>query len=152
MYINKQEKGDRPYHRLIAFQKTAKQLFGENFSMNAAVAFFQDHQVQLTDARSGNFPLAIVHEMVKAQNKRKSEPRRTMAECMAIANGVIEARIAKHEGKYYISTPKLPLRTFIASANNRALYNELYRVRDLVLAAMSDEEVAAKSVEYKSDF
>lgn len=120
--------------------------------MNAVVAFFQEHQVQLTDARSGHFPLAIVHEMAKAQNKRTSQPRRTMNECKAIANGVIEAAIAKHEGKYYISTPKLPMRTFIASGNIRSLYNELHCVRDLVLAAMSDKEVADKAAEYKSSF
>ena len=120
--------------------------------MITATSFFQEHQVQLTDARSGHFPIAIAHEMAKAQNKRKSEPRRYMADCMAIANGLIEAAIAKHEGKYYISTPKLPLRTFIASGNIRSLYNELYRVRDLVLAAMSDKEVAAKAAEYKSSF
>ena len=119
--------------------------------MNAAIAFFQKHQIQLTDARSGHFPLAIVHEMAK-QNKRKSEPRRTMAECMAIANGIIDARIVKDEGKYFISTPALPLRVFISRGSIRALYNELLDIQALVLAAMSDAEVSAKAAEYKSDF
>lgn len=118
----------------------------------SAIAFFQEHQVQLTDARRGYFPLAVVHEMAKAQNKRKSEPRRTMAECLAIANGVIEARIVKDEGKYFISTPKLPLRVFISRGSIRALYNELHEIRDLVLAAMSDAEVATKANEYKASF
>ena len=116
-----------------------------------SVSFFQDHQIQLTDARRGNFPLAIVHEMAKA-NKRTSQPRRTMTECLAIANGVVEARIVKDEGKYFISTPKLPLRVFISRGSIRALYNELHEIRDLVLAAMSDAEVATKAAEYKSDF
>ena len=118
--------------------------------MNAAIAFFQDHQIQLTDARRGNFPLAIVHEMAKA-NKRTSQPRRTMTECLAIAKH-IEAKIVKDEGKYFISTPKLPLRCFISRGSIRALYNELHEIRDLVLAAMSDAEVATKAAEYKSDF
>jgi hypothetical protein len=131
------------------FQKS-KQLW-RNLNMNAAIAFFQDHQIQLTDARRGNFPLAVVHEMAK-QNKRKSEPRRTMAECMAIANGVIEARIVKDGGKYFISTPKLPLRVFISRGSIRALYNELHEIRDLVLAAMSDADVATKANEYKASF
>ena len=119
--------------------------------MNAAIAFFQKHQIQLTDARSGHFPLAIVHEMAKA-NKRTSQPRRTMTECLAIANGIIDARIVKDEGKYFISTPALPLRVFISRGSIRALYNELLDIQALVLAAMSDAEVSAKAAEYKSDF
>ena len=115
-----------------------------------SVSFFQDHQIQLTDARRGNFPLAIVHEMAKA-NKRTSQPRRTMTECLAIAKH-IDARIVKDEGKYFISTPALPLRVFISRGSIRALYNELLDIQALVLAAMSDAEVSAKAAEYKSDF
>jgi hypothetical protein len=95
------------------------------------------------------------HAMVKASTPRKTQIKRGIEECMAIANGLTQAQICENEGKYYISTPKLPLRMFVCKALKRdktALYNQLLDIQAIVIKAMSDEEVFAKAAEYKSSF
>lgn len=95
------------------------------------------------------------HAMVKASAPRKTAIKRGIEECMAIANGLIQAQICENEGKYYVSTPKLPLRMFVCKAlkkDKTALYNQLLDIQALVIKAMTNEEVFALSTEYKSDF
>ena len=84
------------------------------------------------------------HAMVKASAPRKTAIKRGIEECMAIANGFIQAEICENEGKYYVSTPKLPLRMFVCKALKRdktALYHKLLEMQALVLQAMSDDEI-----------
>ena len=95
------------------------------------------------------------HQMVRASAPRKTQIKRGMEECTAIANGLIQAQICENEGRYYISTPKLPLRCFNCKAlkkDKTALYNQLLDIQALVLKAMTDEQVFALAAKYKSSF
>ena len=103
---------------------------------------------------TGTIYASDAHAMVKASATRKTI-KRGIEECMAIANGLIQAQICENEGKYYVSTPKLPLRMFVCKAlkkDKTALYNQLLDIQALVIKAMTNEEVFALSAEYKSDF
>ncbi len=94
------------------------------------------------------------HAMVKASAPRKTKVKRGIEECMAIANGLIQAQICENEGRYYISTPRLPLRCFVCKALKRdksALYNELLSIQSLVIKAMGDQELESLANQYKSD-
>jgi len=104
---------------------------------------------------TGSIYAPDAHAMVKATAPRKTQIKRGMEECLAIANGLIQAQICENEGRYYISTPKLPLRMFVCKAlkkDKTALYNQLLDIQHLVIKAMSDAEVFALSAQYKQDF
>lgn len=102
---------------------------------------------------TGTIPSSVAHGL--AQNTRKAQIKRGMEECLAIANGLVQAQICENEGKYYISTPKLPLRMFVCKAlkkDKTSLYNTLLDVQAIVIKAMSDAEVFALAAQYKQDF
>ena len=103
----------------------------------------------------GNIASNAAHAMVRASAPRKTQIKRSMEECMAIANGLIQAQICENEGRYYVTTPKLPLRCFICKAlkkDKSALYQKLLEIQAVVLQAMDDQEIFTLAAEYITSF
>lgn len=119
--------------------------------MNAATAFFQEHQIQLTDARSGHFPLAVVHEMAKAnKNQRKRPTARTWAQVSDRALGMCVT--IEKEGRTTFLTPPAPLGGYHSVNTAIEAWQALDRIAAELTAAMPNEKVFALAAEYKSDF
>lgn len=105
--------------------------------------------------KTGTIYAPDAHAMVKATASRKTAIKRGMEECLAIANGLINATIQENEGRYYITTPKLPTRCFVCKVlkkDKASLYNTLLDIQRLVLQTMSDDEVSELAKQYKGDF
>jgi len=102
---------------------------------------------------TGTISSAVAHGL--AQNTRKTAIKRGIEECQALARHLIDADIQENEGRYYITTPKLPTKCFVCKAlkkDKSALYNTLLDIQRLVLQGMSDAEIFTRSEEYKGDF
>lgn len=120
--------------------------------MNAAVAFFRDHQIQLTDARRGNFPLAIVHEMAKAnKNRRKRPTARTWAQVSDRALGM-DVTIEKKGRTTFLNPPSIISGGYYAVTTATQAWSTLDQIAAQLTGAMPDEQVFALATEYKADF
>jgi hypothetical protein len=100
--------------------------------------------------RTGTIASPEAHAMVKASAPRKALIKRGMDECLAIANGLIQAQIYENGGRYYVSTPELPTRIFICKALKRdktPLYNTLVDIQRQTIQAISDAELSALTSE-----
>jgi hypothetical protein len=118
--------------------------------MNAATAFFQEHQVQLIDARRGNFPCALAHEMAKTNGQRRKRPTaRTWAQVSDRALGMCV--VIEKEGRTTFLTPPAPLGGYHSVNTAVQAWQALDRIAAELTAAMPDEKVFALATEYKSD-
>jgi hypothetical protein len=117
----------------------------------SAIAFFQDHQIQLTDARRGNFPLAIVHEMAKSnKNQRKRPTARTWAQVSDRALGM-DVTIEKEGRTTFLNPPSIIGGGYYAVTTATQAWTTLDQIAAQLTAAMPNEQVFALSTEYKAD-
>ena len=110
-----------------------------------ATAFFQEHQIQIIDARRGGYPCALVHQEAKAKNKRQRVAKRwAWEDCQALAKA-LDVMLGHNSILFESGMTSFENGKMYGYRNPSQCHESLLALHRDRLSRMSDEELQSAS-------